>query len=364
MFLEILDFLIDINSGFAVFSYLTTRIAFTLITALFISLFFGKFFIKKIKSLQFGQVVRTDGVQSHLKKTGTPTMGGVLIVFSFVISSLIWGDISNQYLWIVLFVALGFGAIGFVDDYKKVKFQSSDGLSALQKLSAQIILSAITIIMLIYSDLSIEYQLPFIKDYWINLTIIGFVIISLVLIVGFSNAVNLTDGLDGLAIMPTVIIASGLMIFAYISSNTILTSHLNMEYMPRTTEMLIVLAALVGSGLGFLWFNTYPAQIFMGDVGSLSIGAILITIAIILRIEIIFIIMGLVFVVEVLSVMLQVGYFKWSKIKYGMGKRLFLMAPIHHHFEQKGLSEPKIIVRAWLITLALVLIALATIKIR
>jgi phospho-N-acetylmuramoyl-pentapeptide-transferase len=364
MFLEILSFLTDFNNGFGVFNYLTTRIAFTLITALFITLFFGGFFIRKIKSLQFGQVIRTDGVQSHLQKSGTPTMGGLLIVFSLVISSLIWGDLSNNHLWIVLFVAIGFAGIGLVDDYKKVKLKSSDGLSARQKLGLQILFSVITITMLIFSDLNTSYQLPFLKNYWLELSIVGFVIISLILIVGFSNAVNLTDGLDGLAIMPTVIIAGGLMIFAYISSNSVFTSHLNMEYMPQTTEMLIVLAALVGSGLGFLWFNTYPAQIFMGDTGSLSLGAILITIAIILRIEIIFILMGLIFVVEALSVMLQVGYFKYSKLKTGIGKRLFLMAPIHHHFEQKGMSEPKIIVRAWLITLALVLIALATIKIR
>jgi phospho-N-acetylmuramoyl-pentapeptide-transferase len=217
---------------------------------------------------------------------------------------------------------------------------------------------------LIISDLNTNYQIPFFKNYWLELSIFGFAIISLILIVGFSNAVNLTDGLDGLAIMPTVIIASGLAIFAYISSNTIFTSHLNMEYMPQTTEMLIVLAALMGSGLGFLWFNTYPAEVFMGDTGSLSIGAILIVVAIILRIEIVFILMSFIFVIEALSVILQTGYFKYTKYKYSKGRRIFLMAPIHHHFEKKGLSEPKIIVRAWLITLAMVLIALATIKIR
>jgi phospho-N-acetylmuramoyl-pentapeptide-transferase len=364
MFLELLEFLTSIDNGFAVFNYLTTRIAFTLITALLIMLAFGGVFIRTIQSLQFGQVVRTDGVQSHLKKTGTPTMGGVLIIFSLVISSLIWGDLSNIYLWIVLFVAVSFATIGFIDDYKKVALQSSDGLSPKQKLGLQLLFSSITIWLLVDNNLVTFYQIPFIKEYWLDITSVGFILLSIFLLVGFSNAVNLTDGLDGLAIMPTVIIAGGLMIFAYISSNSVFTTHLNMEYMPHTTEMLIILAALIGSGLGFLWFNTYPAQIFMGDVGSLSLGAILITIAIILRIELVFIIMGFVFVIEALSVMLQVGYFKWSKFKYGTGKRLLRMAPIHHHFEQKGVSEPKIIVRAWLITLALVLVALATIKIR
>lgn len=359
MILEFLDFFITINHNFAVLNYLTTRVSLTLISSLLIVLFFGKFFINQINSLQFGQIIRKDGIDAHHKKSGTPTMGGILIIFAFVLSVAIWSDLSNQYVWVVLFTAISFAILGFVDDYLKIKYKSSDGLSSKKKFLWQAILGSIIIFLLIKSGLDINYLVPFVKDYYLELGLIGFVAISLFLIIGFSNGVNLADGLDGLAIMPVVIIASGLALFAYISSNINFSAHLNMEYMAYSSEMLIILAALIGSGLGFLWFNAYPAEMFMGDVGSLSLGAILIVVAIILRQEIIFIFMGFIFVVETLSVIIQVGYFKYSG-----GKRVFLMAPIHHHFEKKGLSEPKIIIRGWLITIALVLIALATIKIR
>ena len=358
MILELLDFLLTIDSGFAVLGYLTTRSAFALITALLLMLIMGPVFIRTIQNLQFGQIVRTDGPQTHLKKQGTPTMGGVLIVFSFVLSSLIWGDISNIYLWIVIFSAVSFAVLGFLDDYLKIIRKNSAGISARMKLFWQFIFATSVIILLINVGLEPTYLIPALKDYALDISIYGFVILSILLIMGFSNATNLTDGLDGLAIMPIVIISSGLAIYAYLSTNYVFANHLYIDYMPHATEMSILLVALVGSGLGFLWYNTYPAQLFMGDSGSLSLGAILITIAIILRQEIIIILMSMVFIIEMFSVMIQVSYYKLTK------KRFFLMAPIHHHFEEKGYSEPKIIIRAWIITLLLTLIALALIKIR
>ncbi len=358
MILALLDYLIAIDSGFAVLGYLTTRSAFALITALVLMLLLGPVFIRLIQRLQFGQIIRTDGPQSHQSKQGTPTMGGLLIILSFVLSSLIWGDLSYGYFWIVIFSALSFTTLGFVDDYLKIAKQNSKGVSARLKLFWQSIFAVSIVFLLITAGLDVSYLIPSLKDYSLNLSVIGFIIMSILLIVGFSNATNLTDGLDGLAIMPVVIISSGLAIYAYLSTNSVFAGHLNLDYMPDATEMSILLVALVGSGLGFLWFNTYPAQIFMGDSGSLSLGAILITIAIVLRQEIIFILMSVVFIVEMFSVMIQVGYYKYTK------KRFFLMAPLHHHFELKGYSEPKIIVRAWLITLLFTLIAIALIKIR
>jgi phospho-N-acetylmuramoyl-pentapeptide-transferase len=359
MFLELLDFLTSIHSGFGVLGYLTTRSAFALITALVLTLILGNSFIALIKKMQFGQIVRDDGPQTHLQKQGTPTMGGVLITFALVVSSLFWGNLSNPYLWIVLFSAFSFMVLGFIDDYQKVSKKTSDGLSAKIKFLVQSALTISIIYLLLISGLDFNYLIPAIKNYSLELGVFAFVVLSFLLINGFSNAVNLTDGLDGLAIMPIVIIASGLAIYGYISSNYNFSTHLYMIYMPHSTEMLIILASLIGAGLGFLWFNTYPAQVFMGDSGSLSLGAVLIVVAIILRQEIIFILMSLVFIAEMFSVIIQVASFKLRS-----GKRVFLMAPLHHHFEQKGMSEPKIIVRAWLITLLLVLIALAFIKIR
>jgi phospho-N-acetylmuramoyl-pentapeptide-transferase len=303
-------------------------------------------------------VIRGDGPESHQAKAGTPTMGGVLILSSFMISMIIWGDWHNVYLWIVIFTAASFGSIGFFDDYLKLKHHSSDGLSSKQKLIAQSIAAIFIACLLLYNTIDTQLLIPFFKNAGFELGVIGFLILSYFVIVGSSNAVNLTDGLDGLAVMPVILISGALAIFAYIGGNYNFSNYLNMPFMPGTGELFVVCAALIGAGFGFLWFNTYPAEIFMGDVGSLALGAILAVIAIIVRQELLFFLMGGVFVAETLSVILQVGYYKRTK------KRLFLMAPLHHHFEKMGLSEPKIIVRFWMITLILILISLASIKIR
>jgi len=361
MFLELISFLASLDSGFNVLNYLTVRAVFSMMSALLISLFLGKFIIAKLKHYQIGQVIRGDGPETHHAKAGTPTMGGVLILFSFVVSMIIWGDWRNNYLWIVLFTAFSFGGIGFFDDYLKLKQQSSDGLSSKLKLVFQSIATLIIgISLLYYAETPIDTQLliPFFKNAGIELGVAGFLILSYFVIVGSSNAVNLTDGLDGLAVMPVILISGALAIFAYIGGNYNFSNYLNMTFMPGTGELFVICAALIGAGFGFLWFNTYPAEIFMGDVGSLSLGAILAVVAIIVRQEILFFLMGGVFVAETLSVIVQVGYYKCTK------KRLFLMAPLHHHFEKMGLSEPKIIVRFWMITLILILISLASIKIR
>lgn len=358
MFLEFVSFLTQIDSGFNVLQYLTTRAILAMLMALFISLAFGRLFINRLQQYQIGQVVRNDGPESHLIKAGTPTMGGILILFSFISSVLVWGNLHDVYLWIVLVTALVFGGIGFVDDYLKIKKKSSVGLSGKQKYWAQS-LGAIGIgIWLINTPISTDLLFPFFKDVSIPLGAVGLVIFSYFVIVGSSNAVNLTDGLDGLAIMPVVLILGALAVFAYISSNYNFAHYLQMPFMPITSEMFVVCAALIGAGLGFLWFNTYPADVFMGDIGSLSLGAVLAVIAIIVRQEILLFIMGGVFVAETVSVILQVFWYKRTKT------RIFLMAPLHHHYEKKGISEPKIIIRFWMITLILVLVALASIKIR
>ena len=361
MFLELISFLSSLDTGFNVLSYLTVRAVFSMMTALLITLFLGKWIISKLQHYQIGQVIRRDGPESHQEKAGTPTMGGLLILFAFIASMIIWGDWRNPYLWIVLTTAFIFGAIGFFDDYLKLKRDSSNGLSGRQKLVAQsigAILIGSWLIGLESSTITTQLLIPFFKDSVIELGVVGFLILCYFVIVGSSNAVNLTDGLDGLAIMPVILISGGLAIFAYIGGNYNFSEYLNMPFMPGTGELFVICAALIGSGLAFLWFNSYPAEIFMGDVGSLSLGAILAVIAIIVRQEILFFLMGGVFVAETFSVILQVGYYRRTK------KRLFRMAPIHHHFEQKGLHESKIIVRAWIITLILILISLASIKIR
>src|SRR6056300_313252 len=325
MFLELIKYLSALDPSFSVISYLTLRAVLAMLAAMFVVLVFGKLFIDKLYLMQIGQVVRSDGPETHLKKSGTPTMGGILILFGFILSVLIWGDLSSIYLWIVITTAIVIGAWILLADL---------------------------------NPLQTELVVPFLKDYYISIGSIGFMIVSYFAIVGSSNAVNLTDGLDGLAIMPVILISGGLAVFAYIHGNVNFSSYLNMPYMVGTGEIFVICAALAGAGLGFLWHNTYPADVFMGDVGSLSIGAILAVIAIILREEILLIVMGGVFVAETLSVMIQVGYYKRTQ------KRIFLMAPLHHHFEKMGMSEPKIIVRFWMVTLMLVLISLATIKIR
>ena len=361
MFLEILSFLSSLDTGFNVLSYLTVRAVFAMMTALLITLVLGKWIISKLQHYQIGQVIREDGPETHLEKQGTPTMGGVLILFAFFISILIWGDWDNPFLWIVIVTALLFSSIGFIDDYLKIKKQNSDGLSRRQKIAAQSI-SAILICLWLLSlnskTIGAELLIPFFKELIIPLNAIAFLIVGWFALVGSSNSVNLTDGLDGLAIMPVILISGALAVFAYIGGNYNFSGYLNMPFMPGTGEIFVICAALVGAGFGFLWFNTYPAEIFMGDTGSLSLGAILGVIAIIVHQEILLILMGGIFVAETLSVIIQIGYFKRTQ------KRFFLMAPIHHHYEKKGLKEPKIIVRFWIITLILVLISLASIKIR
>ena len=361
MFLELISFLASIDTGFNVLSYLTVRAVFAMMTALLITLVLGKWIISKLEQYEIGQVIRDDGPETHEEKEGTPTMGGILILFAFFTSMIIWGDWRNPYLWIVLLTALLFSLIGFIDDYLKLKKQNSDGLNRRQKIAAQTIGAILICLSLISLDSKVigtELLIPFFKDLVIPLNTLGFLIVGWFAIVGGSNSVNLTDGLDGLAIMPVILISGALAVFAYIGGNYNFSAYLNMPFMPGTGEVFVVCAALIGSGFGFLWFNTYPAEIFMGDTGSLSLGAILAVIAIIVHQEILLILMGGIFVAETLSVMLQIGYFKRTQ------ERLFLMAPIHHHFEKKGLSEPKIIVRFWIITLILILISLASIKIR
>ena len=361
MFIELISFLSSLDTGFNVLSYLTVRAVFAMMTALLITLVLGKWIISKLKQYEIGQVIRDDGPETHGEKEGTPTMGGVLILFAFFTSVIIWGDWRNPYLWIVLLTALLFSSIGFIDDYLKIKKKNSDGLSRRQKIAAQSISTILICLWLISLDSKVigtELLIPFFKDLVIPLNTLGFLIVGWFAIVGGSNSVNLTDGLDGLAIMPVILISGALAVFAYIGGNYNFSAYLNMPFMPGTGEVFIVCAALIGSGFGFLWFNTYPAEIFMGDTGSLSLGAILAVIAIIVHQEILLILMGGVFVAETFSVIIQIGYFKRTQEKF------FLMAPIHHHFEKMGLKEPKIIVRFWIVTLILVLISLASIKIR
>ena len=361
MFLELINFLSSLDTGFNVLSYLTVRAVFAMMTALLITLVLGKWIISKLEQYEIGQVIRDDGPETHEEKKGTPTMGGVLILFAFFTSMIIWGDWKNPFLWIVIVTALLFSLIGFIDDYLKIKKQNSDGLSRRQKIAAQsisTILICIWLLSLNSKTIGAELLVPFFKDLVIPLNAFGFLIVGWFAIVGGSNSVNLTDGLDGLAIMPVIIISAALAVFAYIGGNYNFSAYLNMPFMSGTGEIFVVCAALIGSGFGFLWFNTYPAEIFMGDTGSLSLGAILAVIAIIVHQEILLILMGGIFVAEALSVIIQIGYYKQTQ------KRFFKMAPIHHHFEKLGLKEPKIIVRFWIVTLILVLISLASIKIR
>jgi len=361
MFLELLNFLSSLDTGFNVLSYLTVRAVFAMMTSLLITLVLGKWIISKLEQYEIGQVIRDDGPETHEEKKGTPTMGGVLILFAFFTSMIIWGDWTNPFLWIVIVTALLFSSIGFIDDYLKIKKQNSDGLSRRQKIALQsisTILICIWLLSLNSKTIGAELLVPFFKDLVIPLNAFGFLIVGWFAIVGGSNSVNLTDGLDGLAIMPVIIISAALAVFAYIGGNYNFSAYLNMPFMPGTGEIFVVCAALIGSGFGFLWFNTYPAEIFMGDTGSLSLGAILAVIAIIVHQEILLILMGGIFVAEALSVIIQIGYYKQTQ------KRFFRMAPIHHHFEKLGLKEPKIIVRFWIVTLILVLISLASIKIR
>ncbi|MDY0205457.1 MAG: phospho-N-acetylmuramoyl-pentapeptide-transferase [Pseudomonas sp.] len=360
MLLLLAEYLQQYYKGFAVFQYLTLRGVFGVLTALVMSLWLGPKMIRLLRNLQIGQSVRTDGPQSHLAKSGTPTMGGALILASITISTLLWADLTNRYVWIVLLVTLLFGAIGWVDDYRKVVEKNSRGLPGRWKYFWQSVFGlAAALVLYFTAQTPAETALivPFLKDISIPLGA-GFVVLTYLVIVGTSNAVNLTDGLDGLAILPTVLVGGALGIFAYLSGHITFAQYLFIPYVPGVGELIIFCGALVGAGLGFLWFNTYPAQVFMGDVGALALGAALGTVAVIARQEIVLFIMGGVFVVETLSVVIQVASFKLT------GKRVFRMAPIHHHFELKGWPEPRVIVRFWIITVVLVLIGLATLKLR
>ena len=353
--------LVDIDPGFDVLRYLTVRTLGGTVTGLLISILLGPAIIKSLKSIQFQQHVRVDGPESHYKKSGTPTMGGLLILSSLVISTLLWADLSNRYIWVVLFVTVFFALIGFLDDFLKIKNRSSDGLSSKQKLLLQMLVSFITMYYLFYSAEVIaekSFIVPFFKDLIIPMSAFVCISTGMFVLVGSSNAVNLTDGLDGLAILPSVLIAGALGLIAYSMGNQIIADYLYLPHLKLSGELIVFCGALIGSGIGFLWYNTYPAQIFMGDVGSLTLGAILGILAVILRHELVFAIMAGVFVIETLSVAIQVISYKTR------GKRVFLMAPIHHHYELKGWPEPKIIVRFWIVTLVLILIALATLKLR
>ncbi len=361
MLLWLNEYISQFYGGFNVFQYITLRTILGTVTALLISLIMGPWMIRSLRKNQIGQSVREDGPQSHLSKAGTPTMGGTLILVSIAISTLLWADLSNRFVWIVLLVTLLFGAIGWIDDYRKVTQRNSDGLSAKQKYFWQSVIGAGAALILVNTAITpAETQLivPFFKHFIIDLSPWVFVILSYFVIVGTSNAVNLTDGLDGLAIMPTVLVGGALGIFAYTTGNINFATYLGIPYIAGVGEVAVFCGSLVGAGLGFLWFNTYPAQVFMGDVGSLALGAALGIIAVIVRQELVLVIMGGVFVMETISVILQVGYYKMTK------RRIFRMAPLHHHFELKGWPEPRIIVRFWIITVVLVLIGLATLKIR
>ncbi len=360
MLLLITEYLQNFESAFNLFGYLTFRTILGALTALVCSLVFGPSMIRIFSEMQLGQPIRELGPQSHLDKAGTPTMGGALIITSVCLSTLLWSDLRNKYVWLVLAVMLAFGIIGYVDDYKKLVLKHSDGLAARWKYLWQSV-AALSAALFLYVTADVpeatELIVPLFKDVSIYLGWV-FIVLSYFVIVGSSNAVNLTDGLDGLAIMPTVLVGSALGIFAYASGHTVFSDYLSIPYIPGAGELSIFCASLAGAGLGFLWFNTYPAQIFMGDIGALAIGAALGVVAIIVRQELVYFIMGGVFVVETVSVIMQVASFKLT------GKRIFKMAPIHHHFELKGWPEPRIIVRFWIITVVLVLIGLATLKIR
>jgi len=360
MLLWLAEWLSQYHSGFLVVQYLSLRAIFGVITALAVSLLLGPTLIRKLREYQIGQAIREVGPKSHLSKAGTPTMGGALILLSIAVSTLLWGDLENKYVWLTLLVTLAYGAIGWVDDYRKVVEKNSRGLPARWKYFWQSVFAIIAAGYLYFTAPSVaETQLiiPFFKEVMIEMGIF-FIVLSYFVIVGSSNAVNLTDGLDGLAIMPTVMVGAALGVLAYLAGNTNYSEYLHIPYVAGAGELVVFCGALIGAGVGFLWFNTYPAQVFMGDVGSLALGAALGIMAVITRQEIVFFIMGGIFVAETVSVILQVASFKMT------GKRIFRMAPLHHHFELKGWPEPRVIVRFWIITMILVLAGLATLKIR
>ncbi|MGR8978834.1 MAG: phospho-N-acetylmuramoyl-pentapeptide-transferase [Gammaproteobacteria bacterium] len=360
MLLYFADYLMTFSGGFRVFHYLTFRAILGVLTSLAISFMIGPWMIRKLSRKKIGQSIRELGPKSHYEKKGTPTMGGAMILVAIAISTLLWADLTNRYIWAVLLVTLSYGAIGFIDDYRKVIKNNSDGLSARAKYLWQSIIGLAAAVFLYNSAVlpaETQFFVPFFKNVVLNLGWM-YVVLAYFVIVGTSNAVNLTDGLDGLAIMPTVMVAAGLGIFAYASGHSAFADYLAIPFLPNAGELIVFCAALIGSGLGFLWFNAYPAMVFMGDVGALALGAALGLLAVLVRQELVLMIMGGVFVMETVSVIIQVTSFKMT------GKRVFRMAPIHHHFELKGWPEPRVIVRFWIITVILVLIGLATLKLR
>jgi len=374
---------------FRIFGYITFRAVFAAMTALVIGLAAGPAVIRMLTRMKVGQAVRTDGPQTHLIKSGTPTMGGVLVLIAIAIATLLWSDLSNRFVWVVLVVTMGYGAVGWVDDYRKVVHKNPKGMSSKEKYFWQSLIGIVAALYLAFSvsaptntkvlNLFLSWVqsgfsiglppkadliVPFFKTVSYPLGIWGFIALTYFVIVGTSNAVNLTDGLDGLAIMPTIMVGTALGVFAYLTGNFTYAHYLFIPYIPGSGELLIFCGAMAGAGLAFLWFNAHPAQVFMGDVGALALGGALGTIAVIVRQEIVLFIMGGIFVVETLSVMIQVTYFKYTKKKYGAGRRIFLMAPLHHHFEQKGWKETQVVVRFWIISMMLVLFGLSTLKLR
>jgi len=389
MLLILAQWLQDDFKFFRVFNYITFRAVMATLTALLIGLAAGPWVIRKLSQLKMGQAVRTDGPQSHLVKSGTPTMGGVLILIGIFVSCVLWADLSNRFIWIVMIVTFGFGLIGWVDDYRKVAYKDPKGMASREKFLWQTFIGLFAAIYLAFSVsevnnlkvLQLFYEwlksgfaldlpaktnllLPFIKEVSYPLGMMGFIILSYLVIVGSSNAVNLTDGLDGLVIMPVILVGAALGAFAYVMGNAIYAKYLLFPYIPGAGELMIFCGAMGGAGLAFLWYNTHPAQVFMGDVGALALGGALGTIAIIVRQEIVLFVMGGIFVAETFSVMLQVFWFKYTKKRYGEGRRIFRMAPLHHHFELGGWKETQVVVRFWIITILLVLIGLSSLKLR
>ena len=361
MLLELAQWLAKDVRLFNVFGYITLRAVLACLTALAISLILGPFVIRKLTAYKIGQSVRDDGPRSHLTKAGTPTMGGTLILVAIVVTTLLWADLENRYVWVVLAVTLGFGAIGWIDDYRKVVHRNPRGLSAKAKFFWQSLIGITAAFVIAFNTnlpAQTEFIVPFFKKVAYPLGVFGFITLTYLVIVGTSNAVNLTDGLDGLAIMPTVMISGALGVFAYVAGHAVYSKYLLFPYIPGAGELAVFCGAIAGAGLAFLWFNAYPAEVFMGDVGALALGAALGTVAVIARQEIVLFIMGGVFVVETLSVMLQVASYKLT------GKRIFRMAPLHHHYELKGWNENQVVVRFWIITMMLVLIGLSTLKLR
>ncbi|HLS56644.1 MAG TPA: phospho-N-acetylmuramoyl-pentapeptide-transferase [Zeimonas sp.] len=389
MLLELTQWLAKDIRAFSVFGYITLRAVLATLTALAIGLIFGPSLIRKLTAMKIGQAVRSDGPQTHLTKSGTPTMGGALILISIGTATLLWADLGNRFVWIVLIVTLGFGWIGWIDDYRKVVHRNPKGMSAKEKYFWQSSIGLLAAVALAFAvpaqsneqaivlftdwvfsgfrtglPAQADLIVPFFKNVAYPLGVFGFIVLTYLVIVGTSNAVNLTDGADGLAIMPSVMVGSALGIFAYAAGNAVFARYLLIPHIPGAGELTVFCAAIAGAGLAFLWYNAYPAQVFMGDVGALALGAALGTVAVIVRQEIVLFIMGGVFVVETLSVMVQVGYFKYTKRRYGEGRRILRMAPLHHHFEVGGVKESQVVVRFWIVTMMLVLFGLSTLKLR